>query len=196
MDPAQLVGPGEIVPVETEQMMDSELEAYLAGADLAEENDFSVDKLPTEEAVAISMTRIRLARVDPLTTLAVMCQVNDTMEEDDQSAFFQFVTRYYDREGEKIITRVVSHKLDVAEEVEDFVSSVDDEAVSVVLAKAAVYRALHGREESEGTKDMILAGDVETLEKLAYEAQLDMDATIQRISGAFRLLGLEKSMKK
>jgi len=195
MDPAQLVGPGEIVPVETDQMMDSELEAFLAGSELAEENGLEVDNLPMEEAVAISMTRIKLARFDPLTTLAVMCQVNDTMEEEDSSAFFQFITRYYDREGEKIITRVLSHKIDVAEDVGEFVSSVDDEAVSVVLAKSAVYRAVHGRDETEGTKDKILAGDVETLEKLSYEAQLDMDATIQRISGAYRLLTLEKSMK-
>jgi hypothetical protein len=196
MDPSQLVGPGEIIPVETDQMMDSEIEAFLAGSELAEENGLEVENLPMEEAVAISMTRIRLARFDPLTTLAVMCQVNDTMEEEDQSAFFQFITRYYDREGEKIITRVVSRKIDVAADVEEFVSSVDDEAVSVVLAKSAVYRAVHGREETEGTKDKILAGDVETLEKLSYEAQLDMDATIQRISGAYRLLTLEKSMKK
>lgn len=196
MDPAQLVGPGEIMPVETDQMMDSELEAYMEGQELAEDNDHDTENLPMEEAIALSLTRIKVARFDPLTTLAVMCQVNDSMEDEDEAAFFQFVTRYYDKEGEKMVTRVVSFRLDVAEDVAEFVSSVDDEAISVILAKSAVYRAVHGRDETEGAKDMTVAGDNETLEKLSYEAQLDMDATIQRISGAFRLLGLEESMKK
>ena len=184
------------MPVETDQMMDNELEAYLEGSEFAEENDYPTENLPMEEAVALSLTRIKLARFDPLTTLAVMCQINDSMEDEDEAAFFQFVTRYHDKEGENIITRVVSFRLDVAEDVADFVSCVDDEAVSAVLAKSAVYRAVHGRDETEGAKDMTVAGDAETLEKLSYEAQLDMDATIQRISGAYRLLGLEETMKK
>jgi hypothetical protein len=107
-----------------------------------------------------------MERVDPLATLAVMCQVNGTMDEDDDYAFFQVSSRHVDRAGKKIITRVATHKFEFVTDVSEFLDSVDNEAVSVVLAKAAVYRALHGREETNGTCDLTIAGDTVTLEKL------------------------------
>ena len=54
-------------------------------------------------------------------------------------------------------------------------------------------RSMYGREISEDT-EQVLAPGKEQLEQLAYEAQRDLDATIQRISGAFRLLRLEQSL--
>jgi hypothetical protein len=191
-----MVGPGEIIPVEGAQLLSSEQGAFTVGASLAAKEGIPTNKLPSDEAVVLSLTRARLGRVDPLATLAVMCQVNDTMDEEDDYAFFQVVSRYVDRSGKKIITRVATHALEVASDVSDFLDSVDDDAVSVMLAKAAVYRALHGREETENTRDLTTAGDTDTLEKLAYDAQLDLDATVQRISGAFRLLALEKGTQR
>jgi hypothetical protein len=194
--PTHLVGPGEIIPVEGAQLVNTERSAFTLGATLAAKEGIPTNNVPSDEAVVLSLTRIRLGRVDPLATLAVMCQVNDTMDEDDDYAFFQVISRHIDRSGKKIITRVASHKFEVATDVSEFLDSVDDEAVSVVLAKAAVYRALHGREETDGTRDLTTAGDTDTLEKLAYDAQLDLDATVQRISGAFRLLALEKGTRR
>jgi hypothetical protein len=55
---------------------------------------------------------------------------------------------------------------------------------------------LHEREETDGTRDHTTTGDTDTLEKLAYDAQLYLDATVQRISEAFRLLGLEKGTQR
>lgn len=52
---------------------------------------------------------------------------------------------------------------------------------------------MYGREISEDT-EVVLAPGKEQLERLAYDAQRDLDATIQRISGAFRLLRLEQSL--
>jgi hypothetical protein len=115
---------------------------------------------------------------------------------DDDYAFFQFVSRYVSRQGNEEITRVCSFKLPVAKDISDFVNSVDDETVSVVLGKAAVYRALHGREDSSETRNIIAAADEDSLEKMAYDSQLDLDATVQRISGAFRLLGLEEKIRR
>jgi hypothetical protein len=115
--------------------------------------------------------------------------------EEDKFAFVQLTARYISRDGSMIITRVSTNRLPVAESVSDYVKHVDDEVVSVLLSKNAVYRSVHGREETEDTKDKVVAGDPATLEKLAYEAQLDLDATVQRISGAFRLLGLEEKTK-
>jgi len=117
--------------------------------------------------------------------------IDDTVSSEDEYAFFQLIARYISRKGEEEITRVSSFKIPVAENVNDFVSGVDDEAMSVVLGKVAVYRALHGREETEDTRDLITAADVDSQEKLAYDTQVDLDATVQRISGAYRLLDLE-----
>ena len=138
------------------------------------------------------MTRIQLGRVDPLNTVTVLLEVDDTIGDEDDYAFFQLVSRYISRRGGAEITRVYSFKLPIAKDVTDFLGSVEDEAMSVVLAKIAVHRSLYGREETEDTRDLTAAGNANTQEKLAYDTQLDLDATIQRISGAFRLHNLEK----
>jgi len=52
---------------------------------------------------------------------------------------------------------------------------------------------MYGREISD-ENDVVLAPDRDQLEHLAFEAQRDLDATIQRVSGAFRLLRLEQSL--
>jgi hypothetical protein len=189
------VGPGEIVEVD-KKVLENERAAFAAGATLAAGQGLKTNKLPSKEALDLSMTRIRLARVDPLSTLAVMMQVNDSMEAEDEFAFFQMISRHVDHVGKKLITRVSTHRLPVADDVSNFVSAVDEEVVSVLLAKCAVYRSLHGREETDDPRELVTAGDTDTLELLAYEAQLDLDATVQRISGAFRLLGLEKGTRR
>jgi hypothetical protein len=104
--PTHLVGPGEIIPVEGAQLVDTERAAYSVEATLA-----------AKEGIP----------------------VNDTMNEDDDYAFFQVISRHVGRAGKKIITRVSTHKFEVGTDVSEFLDSVDDEAVSVVLAKAAVY---------------------------------------------------------
>ena len=201
VDPTHLVGPGELVvtPSKTSgssRLMRNERAAFAEGSKLAASKGLETKDCPSGEALDLSLTRIRLTRFDPLTTLAVIVQVNDTMvPEEDDHAFFQTTARFFARDGKTMITRVCTHRFPVAESVGDYVKHADDQVVSVLLAKSAVYRSLYGREETEDTKDKVVAGDPETLEQLAYDAQLDLDATIQRISGAFRLLGLEENTK-
>lgn len=111
----------------------------------------------------------------------------------EENAYFQCTVRYVERDGNTLVTRVYTHQLPIADGVADFLESVDDEVIPVVLGREAVYRAMYGREISEDT-EVVLAPDKEELEDLAYEAQQDLDATVQRISGAFRLLRLERGM--
>ncbi|KAL3912879.1 MAG: hypothetical protein SGILL_006716, partial [Bacillariaceae sp.] len=195
ISPTQLCGSGEILPDQASRMVENERAAFAEGSALAAKKGFKTNELPSIEALEMSMTRIQVGRVDPLSTFAVMLEVDDTMTEDDDYAFFQLVSRYVSRLGNEESTRVCSFKLSVASDISDFLDGLDDEAVSAVLGKAAVYRSLHGREETSETRDTIAAGDVNSQEKLAFETQLDLDATIQRISGAFRLLGLEEKMR-
>ena len=114
----------------------------------------------------------------------------------DTHAFFQLTARYIDRNGKKLITRVCTYRFEVATDVGEFVESTESEALAVILGKIAVYRTLHGREETDDVRDRVVAGDTDLLEKLAHETQLDIDATIQRISGAFRLLDLGSSTRR
>lgn len=193
MTPSSLNGPGELIADDTD-MLENERSAFASGASLAIDADFDTDGLPLEAALDVSMTRITLGRVDPRSTVAVSLELNDTFEEGtDTQCFFQFISRYLDRQGKKCITRVYTYRFPVASDVTDFVNSASSEVVAVVLAKTAVYRTLHGREETDQLRDKVTAGDTETLEQLAHETQLDIDATVQRISGAFRLLDLESS---
>ena len=200
-----LVGPGELLDASAKTegslsyVLKHERTAFAEGLKLAASKDDAAAKTehPLAEALELSLTRIRIPRVDPLATISVVVQLNETMEPDeDKFAFFQLTARTISRDGTTMITRVSTHRHAVADSISDYVNNVDDEVVSVLLAKNAVYRSVHGREETEDTKDKVVAGDPATLDKLAYEAQLDLDATIQRISGAFRLLRLEEKTKK
>jgi len=195
ISPTQLCGSGEVLPGQATRMVENERSAFATGAALAAEHDIETKKFPLTEALELSLTRLQVGRVDPLSTFAVLLEVNDSVSEDDEFAFFQTVVRYVSRTGREEVTRVCSYKIPIAEDVNEYISGLDDEVVSVMLAKAAVYRALHGRDETENTRDITASGDTITQEKLAYETQLDLDATVQRISGAFRLLGLEKKVK-
>mmetsp|Transcript_23585 Transcript_23585/g.25117 ORF Transcript_23585/g.25117 Transcript_23585/m.25117 type:complete len:964 (-) Transcript_23585:2914-5805(-) len=193
--PTQLCGSGKVLPDFNTEMVENERSAFEEGSKLAAEKGFKTSNLPSSKAMELSMTRIQLGRVDPLCTITVMMEIGDSISEEDDYAFFQLVSRYVCPKGNEEITRICSFKLPVAEDINDFVSSIDDEAMSVVLAKVAVYRSLHGREETSDTRDLTVVRDADTQEKLEFDTQLDIDATVQRISGAFRLLGLEEKTR-
>jgi hypothetical protein len=194
--PTHLVGPGEIVPLQEANILNNERAAFAGGASLAAKQGYRTNNLPMKDMVDESMTRIKLGRLDPLTTLSVLMLVNDTIEEDEKYAFFQCIARYVDRDGKTLVTRVANHRLAVANDVGDFLDEIDEEVVPVVLAKGAVYRSLHGRDDTDESRVVPIAGDADIIEKLAYEAQLDIDATIQRISGAFRLQMLRNASRE
>lgn len=147
--------------------------------------------------VESTLTRIRLGRFDPLSTVSLMLRLNDLYQHESH-ALFQFVARYVDRDGETLVTRVYTHRLAVAKDTVEFLDGVDEEVVPVLLAKEAVSRSVLGRElpSADDNDDSGGGGapvvDPLQLENLAVQAQKDLDATIQRVSGAFRLLCLEK----
>ncbi|CAJ1950520.1 unnamed protein product [Cylindrotheca closterium] len=196
MTPSTLNGPGELI-AEDADMLETERKGYEEGAELAVEDGFETKDLPLADALDVSMTRIKLGRVDPLSTISVLLELNETFEEEnDTHCFFQFISRHVDRKGKIFITRVYTYRFPVAKDTTDYLENANSDVVAVVLAKTAVYRTLHGREETDEVRDKVTAGDTSTLEKLANETQLDIDATVQRISGSFRLLGLENGKAK
>lgn len=187
-----LVGSGELLEEEQKTLLSNERSAFAVGASMAASRGFKTNDLPDKEAVTETLTRLSLGRVDPLTTLSIMFKVNEDYPI-EKNAFIQCTVRYVEKDGKTLVTRVCSHQLPVAKNVSDFLESVDEEVIPVLLGKEAVYRSMYGREISDET-EVVLAPDKEQLERLAYEAQRDLDATIQRVSGAFRLLRLEQSL--
>lgn len=150
--------------------------------------------LPSKEMLQPSaLTRIRLGRVDPASTFSVMLQLNDFFQH-DKFVYFQGVVRYIDPMGKFLITHVTTHRLSVAKDVNDFLEAVDEEVISVLLGKEAVYRSMFGREVNE--EHPFLAPHTGLSDTMAYDAQQDLDNTIFRISGTFRLLHLEHGTKR
>lgn len=192
MSATHLVGSGELLDEDCKSLLSNERSAFAIGASMAASRGFQTNELPATDAIEETLTRLSLGRFDPLATLSVMLRVNDEYPM-DEFAFFQCTVRYVERDGKTLVTRVYSHQLPVAKTVGDFLASVDEEVVPVLLGKEAVYRSMYGREISEET-EVVLAPDKDQLEQLAYDAQRDLDATIQRVSGAFRLLRLEQSL--
>jgi len=195
--PVQFFGPCQVLSECADQVVDTESSAFEEGLRLADEKGFKIKNLPSKKARELSMTRLQMGRVDPWSTITIMLEVDDSISEEDDYAFFQLVSRYLSPNGDTQITRVSSFKIPVAEDTVDFLGSVNDEAMSVVLAKTAVYRSLYGRDEdTDDDTDLSAAADAVLQEELARDTQLDLDATIQRISGAYRLLDLEKSTQR
>jgi hypothetical protein len=190
------VGHGEVLEEEAiaTSCLPTEASAFESGALLAEELGMDTADLPLQEVITASLTRVRLGRFDPLSTLSVMLKLNHSFDEED-FALIQCIVRYVERDGRTLVTRVFTHRLAVAESMGEFLDSVDDEVVPVVLAKEAVYRSINGRELKQDP-DAVKTQDPEELEQQAFEAQADVDATVQRISGAFRLLGLEEGSRR
>jgi hypothetical protein len=164
------------------------------GASLLASKGHPTNHLPSEDMLETTLSRIRLGRFDPLSTVSVMLQINEGFHPADHFAFFQCVARFVDHDGTTLITRVSTHRLPVARNIYDFLDAMDDDVVPVVLGKEAVYRSMQGREISDDPD--IVALDPGHMEFLSYQAQKDLDATIQRVSGAFRLLGLENGSRR
>jgi len=150
------------------------------------------NNLPSQDMLSTSLTRVRMGRYDPLSTFSVMLQENEFFQRDPY-AFVQCTVRFVDWEGKTLVTRVSTHRLSIAKDVGEYLDSIDDEVIPVLLGKEAVYRSMCGREMTEDVE--LDAPNSAQLENLAYDAQSDLDATISRISGAFRLLGLEKGSR-
>lgn len=192
LEVTHLVGMGEFVD-EEQILLPNERASFAAGSALAAKHGTETNKLPDREAFENMVTRVRICRYDPLTTLSIMLRVLPEISADTEFAYFQFVVRFMDASGSKMITRVATNRLSLAKDVSTYLDSVDEEVIPVVLAKEAVYRALYGRES-----DIVLNGepvDPAELENLAYEVQKDIDTTIQNISGEFRLLGLQEGTR-
>lgn len=189
-----LAGSGELLDEGRKGLLNNERSAFAVGASLAASRGFATNELPVTDAVNETLTRLSLGRFDPLATLSVMLRVNEVYPM-DATAFFQCTVRHVEKDGQTLVTRVCSHQLSVSKDASDFLESVDEEVVPVILGKEAVYRSMYGR-EIDDENEVVLAPDKDQLENLAYEAQRDLDATIQRVSGAYRLLCLERSLNR
>ena len=187
--PTHVVGSTEIIYNQAQVLLPNERSAFAIGASLAAKHGMMTNNLPKVEVVESTLTRLRMGRYDPLSTLSIMLQVNeDVVLSAHKYALFQCTARYLEEDGTVLVTRVITHRLPVAKSVHDFLAGMDESVVPVVLGKETVFRSLVGREEAEGTETMMV--DPVRMEVLAFEAQCDLDNTIHRISGAFRILGL------
>ena len=202
-----LVGPGELLNNAdqkssrrgrggTHLVLPNERAAFAKGSSYAaQHHGIATHHLPSQDFVQSTLTRLTVGRVDPLSTYSIMFRTNDSFGQalPDTSrgyAVFQCIARFVDPTGNYLVTRVATHRLAIAKDVGEFLENMDEEVVPVVLAKEAVYRSMYGREMHE--QDIVDAPSSVQLESLAFRAQDDLDATIARISGAYRLLGLEQ----
>lgn len=187
MTPTHIGGAGTIIDDDHQGLLPNEKSAFAAGELLATSRGYDTENKPSQDVLNETLTRIRFGRYDPLSTMTAMLQVNEQFLPDDRYVVFQCIVRFLDPATQELVTRVSTERLPVALNVNDFLESSDEQAVPVILGKEAVYRSIVGREEEETA-----AAEMDRVEYLAYEAQNDLDATVHRISGAFRLLGLEE----
>jgi hypothetical protein len=190
-----LIGPGELVENSSEPLVNEQV-AFRKGVQRANANAAIITASDDQPSIAVidsTQTRIRLGRFDPLSTYSVMLRLNDSYQ-NEEHAFFQGIVRFVDATGQRLITRVTSHRLSVASDVGEFLEAIDEEVVPVLLGKEAVYRSMFGRDAD--SDNPFHAAYTDEMDSLAYEAQQDLDNTIFRISSAFRLLSLVQGTKR
>lgn len=153
----------------------------------------STHNLPSQDLLKSTLSRIRLGRYDPLSTFSVLLQVNeDCFAIGEKHAFFQFIVRYMERDGVTLVTRVTTHRLAIGRTVHDFLDGIDEEVVPVLLGREAILRSLFRRDRTIQAHTM----DKDQEELLAQEAKRDLDATVHRISKAYRLLSMEADISR
>jgi hypothetical protein len=188
-----LIGPGDMVESPSEPLLNEQM-SFLSGIVVEGNDQLTIDELPSIDVLQTTLTRIRIGRYDPLSTFSVMLRVNDSYR-GNEHAFFQFIVRFVDICRHVLVTRITSHRLSVANDVGEFLEAVDEEVVPVLLAKEAVYRSMFGR-DAEIDHPFHSAAYLDQLDRFAYDAQQDLDNSVFRISGAYRLLSLVQGTKR
>jgi hypothetical protein len=189
LSPSHVVGAMEVIDAIKEAVLPNERATFATGASLAAKHGIATNNLPSQAHVDETLTRVRMGRYDPLSTLSFMLRVDENIKPEDKYAFFQCTIRYLEQDGKTLVTKVSTHRLPIARSVHDFLDSMDEEVVPIVLGKEAVFRSIVGREDEEAID--VLVADTDRVEMLAIEAQKDLDNTIHRVSGAYRLIGLQ-----
>jgi hypothetical protein len=198
LNPTHLIGPGDLVD-KPEVPLANEHTSFELGAALAEKiqqrrkSKNNNPGIPSQDILESTLTRIRLGRYDPLATFSVMMRLNEFFQ-NDEFVFIQCTVRYVEENGETLVTRVSTHRISVAKSAGEFLEAVDEEVIPVLLGKEAVYRAMFGRELTPENEPESTAHSGQA-DNLAYDSQRDLDVTVHRISGAFRLLTLEKGTR-
>jgi hypothetical protein len=194
--PTHVVGPGEIVYEDNPGVLPNERAMFASDASLAARQGLPTNQMPVEEWIDGTRLRIRLGRYDPLSTLSIMMEMNETLQPDvDTHGFFQCVVRFVEDDGKTLVTRVSTHRLPIARSVNDFLDAIDEDVVPVLLGREAVYRSMVGRGDDVQTDDVAVL-DKDRAEILAYDARRDLDNTVHRISSSFRLLGLQNGFRR
>ena len=183
-----MVGPGDLID-DPKRMLANEVSSFAVGASLAAGKNIKTTQLPIDDIVQATLIRAQLGRFDPISTFSFMLQINEFYQHESH-ALFQFIARFVDRQGKTLVTRVFTRRLAIANNVSEFLDVVDEEVVPVLLGKEACFRSIFGRDAT--SSKLLDTSDPATQESLAYEAQQDIDATVQRISVAYRLLGLQQ----
>jgi hypothetical protein len=188
-----LIGPGDLVDCPSKPLKNEQV-AFTDGLNLAENNQLIAGRnYPSTDTLTSTLIRIQLGRYDPLSTFSVMLRANDQYQ-GEQHAFFQFIVRFVDISSQSLVTRISTHRLSVANAVGEFLETIDEEVVPVLLAKEAVYRSMFGRYVEIDHPSYTAYKD--ELGIYAHDAQEDLDNTVFLISGAFRLLNLVQGTKR
>jgi len=184
INPTRIIGPAVGVDDDAAYILPSEQALFVSCADMASSCGISTENLPDPDVIQRTLSRIVVGRFDPLASLSVMLEVTDKIErEQSKHAFFQIIARWVENDGKTIVTRVYSHRMQVARTIHDFLDGLDEDVIPVFLAREAVLRAIV-QEGAEDTWD--------ESEELAVEARRALDATVHRISRAYRLLSQER----
>jgi len=179
-------GPGRIVD-DAKFPCPNERATFAECSALASKQGLRTHNLPSTNAMQSTLTRVQMGRNDPNSTISVVMQVNSIIHPNEHPyAHFQFVTRFIDPDHSTVfVTRVATQRIAISKDEYDYMSSLNDEVIPIVLAKEAAFRSMVIK-GNEGDDRFNLVVDQLDVDSCAFAAQTDLDATVHAISKAYR----------
>ena len=198
-------GSGSILNSTDIDLLPNEESSFAECKERAHNRGLVTYNLPSTKIFQDLVTRVHMGRYDPQSSFAVMMQVKERLVTDrNQFAHFQIVVRYVNpRNKVELITRVITERLLTTDNEIQFLNDVNEDALCVVLAKEAAYRAMHIRKDTDtelnGNKirDPFVMQNQTTLandevEFSTAESQRNLDTTIHFITRARKLLNTSR----
>ena len=188
-------GPGELVKIEKNGPLPNEHSVFNKCTSLAARYGVTTHNLPSQEKLQYTRTRLKLGRFDPQSTITIRMEVNQNIPEtiyDDDYVHFQFIIRYVNpKDHTDLVTRVISQKVPVlrngssSNDGYTLFKSINENALSVLLAKEAAYRCMIKDRTLEDDKQGNAFISHEDMEDLILQTKRDIDTTVNRISNAY-----------
>lgn len=147
--------------------------AFSSSQSSAKSKNFPQMKASSTKEMNSFITQMQLGRFDPKVSISIILQ-NEFDIPEGGSLFFQFVSRYI--EGSDLVTRVCTQKICTSSDTDTYMSTLNTEVTSLLLAKEAAYSVMV---KTDGDEGYLTQSEIE---KNIHSVKNNIDFTVSKIA--------------